>query len=117
MGIHELLGYLASQFQQPPNYQRFSYQAVPEVPGFGRAPAGYQFILTPDGEVNTARLDATPWVDIGYPTQRADLRALTLGAHSGTSEGDAWSDPDIYAARHIVGRDMVVLPKHVEAYK
>jgi hypothetical protein len=102
-------------FQAPAD--RFNYTVLPSLPGVGAAPEGSRWILEPSGNVSESRLDATPWVDIPYSTQARDLWALTIGGRGGTSEGDAWEDPEVAAARKIVGSDISILPRHVRAYK
>lgn len=101
---------------QPPQ-QLYDYQVLPMLPNGTLPPPGSRFILEGDGNISESRFDATPWVDIGYPTQSGDLRALTIGGRGGTSEGDAWADRDISAARKIVGSDMAIRPRHVEDFK
>lgn len=116
MNLYEMLGHLATLMSAPPPAQRFDYQVLPDVHGVAPEP-GSRWILEHSGDLSQSRLDATPWVDIPYPTQARDLFALSLGGHGGTSEGDLWGDPDIYAARQIVGRDMTIRPRHVQAYR
>ncbi len=52
-------------------------------------------IKDPKGDQNYINpATAKPWVDIGLPTQLADMKSILQG-RGGTSEGDAWAPSDI----------------------
>jgi hypothetical protein len=102
-GIGKIMGELSLQPTATPTPGNFKYENDPRF-AFrvtNRDKPNLWMYVDPKGdraEMNPAT--ATPWVDIGMPTQLGDLKSI-LQNRGGTSEGDAWAPSDIAVVKEL----------------